>query len=230
MRVPEEWSSPAASSLDRTRLTGRLAPYFVNTSVHRSDEYYARTGQYDPTAVGKRLNQRRTIAAFTSIERDGAGCAAIPFDAHASHAIPCYPMWCPTHGSLQTGGTQRLLRPSGGQERPTATAQKGAAPGRMTQFLGTHTNRLDAKGRVSIPASFRAALRQRWRRRCPHAASVAQAPLHRRLAGCRVHGTRRIACGIAHLFSDEQEDLAARALRRRLPDSSPTRRAHCSAR
>ncbi len=29
----------------------------------------------------------------------------------------------------------------------------------MTQFLGTHQNRLDAKGRVSIPAAFRAALR-----------------------------------------------------------------------
>ncbi len=29
----------------------------------------------------------------------------------------------------------------------------------MFQFLGTHHNRLDAKGRVSIPAAFRAALR-----------------------------------------------------------------------
>ena len=29
----------------------------------------------------------------------------------------------------------------------------------MSQFLGTHQNKLDAKGRVSIPASFRAALR-----------------------------------------------------------------------
>jgi MraZ protein len=29
----------------------------------------------------------------------------------------------------------------------------------MTQFLGTHTNRLDAKGRVSIPAPFRALLK-----------------------------------------------------------------------
>ena len=29
----------------------------------------------------------------------------------------------------------------------------------MTQFLGTHTNRLDAKGRVSIPAPFRAVLK-----------------------------------------------------------------------
>jgi MraZ protein len=29
----------------------------------------------------------------------------------------------------------------------------------MSQFLGTHQNRLDAKGRVSIPAAFRNALR-----------------------------------------------------------------------
>jgi MraZ protein len=29
----------------------------------------------------------------------------------------------------------------------------------MSQFLGTHTNKLDAKGRVSIPAPYRAALR-----------------------------------------------------------------------
>jgi MraZ protein len=31
----------------------------------------------------------------------------------------------------------------------------------MTQFLGTHQNRLDAKGRVSIPAPFRVALKAR---------------------------------------------------------------------
>jgi MraZ protein len=31
----------------------------------------------------------------------------------------------------------------------------------MTHFLGTHQNRLDAKGRVSVPAPFRAALRAR---------------------------------------------------------------------
>lgn len=29
----------------------------------------------------------------------------------------------------------------------------------MANFLGTHQNRLDAKGRVSVPASFRSALR-----------------------------------------------------------------------
>src|SRR5208282_4629905 len=30
----------------------------------------------------------------------------------------------------------------------------------MYQFLGSHQNKLDAKGRVSVPAPFRAALRQ----------------------------------------------------------------------
>lgn len=30
----------------------------------------------------------------------------------------------------------------------------------MSQFLGTHQNRLDAKGRVSVPAPFRAGLRK----------------------------------------------------------------------
>jgi len=30
----------------------------------------------------------------------------------------------------------------------------------MTLFMGTHQNRLDAKGRVSVPAPFRAAVRQ----------------------------------------------------------------------
>ena len=38
-------------------------------------------------------------------------------------------------------------------------AGHGSARGKMGQFLGTHQNRLDAKGRVSIPSSFRAGLR-----------------------------------------------------------------------
>ena len=37
--------------------------------------------------------------------------------------------------------------------------RKRDEPGRMTQFLGTHQSRLDAKGRVSVPATFRAALK-----------------------------------------------------------------------
>ena len=54
------------------------------------------------------------------------------------------------------------VRPRAGHSsRATAgerTRERGG-PGRMSQFLGTHTNKLDAKGRVSIPAPFRAALR-----------------------------------------------------------------------
>jgi MraZ protein len=49
-----------------------------------------------------------------------------------------------------------------GVRRPAGNADRRAkgVPGRMSQFFGRHTNRLDAKGRVSIPASFRAALRR----------------------------------------------------------------------
>lgn len=38
-------------------------------------------------------------------------------------------------------------------------AGEGQNHARMSHFLGTHQNRLDAKGRVSIPAPFRTALR-----------------------------------------------------------------------
>ena len=41
--------------------------------------------------------------------------------------------------------------------RPAGKANNGS----MVSFLGTHQNRLDAKGRVSVPAPFRAALRAR---------------------------------------------------------------------
>jgi MraZ protein len=39
------------------------------------------------------------------------------------------------------------------------SARKGTRA-RMAQFVGTHQNKLDAKGRVSVPASFRAVLKQ----------------------------------------------------------------------
>ena len=55
-----------------------------------------------------------------------------------SHVIPR-----PAQGALVSGERQ----------------QQGFRSGRMSQFLGTHQNKLDAKGRVSIPAPFRAVLR-----------------------------------------------------------------------
>jgi MraZ protein len=78
----------------------------------------------------------------------------------------------------------------------------------MTQFVGTHLNRLDAKGRVSIPAPFRAALkngngiaalvlRPSHKHPCiegwpPEVFEALQAPLQR-----------------LDLFSEEHDDLAA---------------------
>jgi MraZ protein len=60
------------------------------------------------------------------------------------------------HARVADGG----LGPQPGNDSPGhwLTQSKGTLAG-MTQFLGTHENRRDGKGRVSIPASFRAALR-----------------------------------------------------------------------
>ena len=45
----------------------------------------------------------------------------------------------------------------GGFGRPNTG--RGSCRDAMSHFLGTHQNRLDAKGRVSVPAPYRAALR-----------------------------------------------------------------------
>ena len=49
--------------------------------------------------------------------------------------------------------------------------------GGMSQFLGTHQNRLDAKGRVSIPAPFRSALRA-MQTPAPESPSLVLRPSH----------------------------------------------------
>jgi MraZ protein len=54
---------------------------------------------------------------------------------------------------------QGQQRGEGPANRLLSAYRKGRT-GRMTHFLGTHQNKLDAKGRVSVPAAFRAALRQ----------------------------------------------------------------------
>ena len=85
----------------------------------------------------------------------------------------------------------------------------GSVPGRMTQFLGTHLNRLDAKGRVSIPASFRAVLR-------PDAdggPSLVLRPshTHRCIEGWPAAAFRALAAPLDDLdvFSQEHDDMAA---------------------
>ncbi|HQT83484.1 MAG: cell division/cell wall cluster transcriptional repressor MraZ [Acidiphilium sp. 37-64-53] len=77
----------------------------------------------------------------------------------------------------------------------------------MSQFLGTHQNRLDAKGRVSIPAPFRAKLRGdaepiRLIFRPSHKYACIEAwpePMFKTLAAKLDH---------LQIFSDQHDDLA----------------------
>lgn len=79
----------------------------------------------------------------------------------------------------------------------------------MTQFMGNHHNRLDAKGRVSIPAPFRTALRDA----APEGAAAALVlrPSHRHacIEGWPATEFHRLGATMADLatFSDEQDDL-----------------------
>jgi MraZ protein len=78
----------------------------------------------------------------------------------------------------------------------------------MSQFLGTHLNRLDAKGRVSIPAAFRASLRAGG-----GAASLVLRPSHKHpcIEAWPEHVFQALATPLEalNLFSEEHDDLAA---------------------
>ena len=77
----------------------------------------------------------------------------------------------------------------------------------MTQFLGTHQNRLDAKGRVSVPAAFRTALRG-----TDGVAALVLRPSHK--YPCIEAWPRSVFDALGapmermDLFSDDQEDFA----------------------
>jgi MraZ protein len=78
----------------------------------------------------------------------------------------------------------------------------------MSQFLGTHQNKLDGKGRVSIPAPFRASLRK------PDGAFLAiLRPSHRHacVEGWPLAAFETLDKPLGALpdFSDDQIDLAA---------------------
>jgi len=81
----------------------------------------------------------------------------------------------------------------------------------MTQFMGTHRNRLDAKGRVSIPAPFRAALKG-GAGDGTDAARVILRPSHKEasIEGWSVSGFGRLAASLQRLdeFSDDRDDMA----------------------
>ena len=92
----------------------------------------------------------------------------------------------------------------------------------MAQFIGTHQNKLDAKGRVSIPAQFRSVLKQMsyagegpWSRRWCCVRRISNPCIE----GWTERVSRRSARrrGRLQQFSPEHEDFVAGAVRRRLP-------------
>ena len=81
----------------------------------------------------------------------------------------------------------------------------------MNQFLGTHQNRLDAKGRVSVPASFRTALRSGVDG--DSVASVILRPSHKYpcIEGWPLGKFEALSTSLDKLdqFSDAHDDMAA---------------------
>lgn len=86
----------------------------------------------------------------------------------------------------------------------------------MSVFLGTHQNRLDAKGRVSIPAGFRTILRAQAANTPidPPAGDtllvLRQSPKHPCIEAWPTPAFRALAPNLDNLdlFSDDQEDMA----------------------
>ncbi len=88
----------------------------------------------------------------------------------------------------------------------------------MSVFLGTHQNRLDAKGRVSIPAGFRAALRARTQIAEPAAdaggsVQIVLRPSHKHacIEAWPVEAFAALAKPLDRLdmFSEDHDDLSA---------------------
>jgi MraZ protein len=76
----------------------------------------------------------------------------------------------------------------------------------VATFLGTYENRIDSKGRISVPALFRAQLPE------AHGQTVVLFPSYRAPAieGCGMDFIEQLGDSISEidLFSDDQDDLA----------------------
>ena len=80
----------------------------------------------------------------------------------------------------------------------------------MSYFLGTHQNRLDAKGRVSVPAAFRIALRAVAEPDTANSVILRTSHKHPCIEGWPISTFKEMSRGISSLkqFSDEHEDLS----------------------
>ncbi|MEJ1975170.1 MAG: division/cell wall cluster transcriptional repressor MraZ [Acetobacteraceae bacterium] len=80
----------------------------------------------------------------------------------------------------------------------------------MSQFLGTHQNRLDAKGRVSVPAPFRAVLRAGTNGEAGTHLVLRPSHKHPCIEAWPVDAFAELATPLDRLdvFSDEHDDFA----------------------
>jgi MraZ protein len=87
----------------------------------------------------------------------------------------------------------------------------------MTHFLGTHQNKLDAKGRVSVPAAFRQSLRQAAEKAgldpCNGSGQLVLRPSHKHpcIEAWPAAEFHALAAPLERLevFSEEHDDLAS---------------------
>lgn len=77
----------------------------------------------------------------------------------------------------------------------------------MALFLSTHVNKVDRKGRVSVPATFRAALQGQ----SFHGIVVFRSYKEAAIIGCGIDFMERMSASVTDLdlFSDVQDDLSA---------------------
>jgi MraZ protein len=80
----------------------------------------------------------------------------------------------------------------------------------MTQFMGTHQNKLDAKGRVSIPATFRTVLRDAAQEGANPSLVLRPSHKHACIEGWPAADFHALGSDMQRLdmFSESQDDLA----------------------
>ncbi len=110
-----------------------------------------------------------------------------------------------THGKA---GGPSAWEPAKAAARGKRNRAAKGRPSQMTQFVGTHQNRLDAKGRVSIPAAFRNLLKNG-----EGVAALVLRPSHQHpcIEAWPPAMFEALAAPLEKfdLFSQEQDDLAA---------------------
>lgn len=181
---------------DRTRLTGRL------TLLLQPQPHLEASATGKPGANCKFMSQMPPESRYLAC-RPGL-----------SHGIPPHPMKIP----MRSGGRAGLKRdgrasrrgrgaPSAAETPGLLSWRKAGARGAMTQFLGTHIGKLDRKGRISVPAPFRAVLERTG------SEELVLRPSHRApcIEAWPVAAFEALASGIDRLdaFSDQADDLAA---------------------